>query len=121
MTDTGGSVNTAILAGPGKAKWLLMTGERISGAQAHEWGLVDFLTTADKLQDEAMAMARKIAAQPPMHVALAKQLVDGVYGETIRRGLREEMVALTALYKTEDYQEARAASREKRKPVYKGL
>jgi len=53
-------------------------------------------------------------------VAMAKQLVDGIYGDLIRRGLRNEMVSLTALYKSEDYQEARAARREGRKPTYKG-
>ena len=121
MTDSGGSVVTTALAGPGRAKYLLMTGDVISGREAHEWGLADFVTTADKVHEKALEIALKIAAQPPMHVAVAKQLVNSIYGEMVRYGLRQEMTALTMLYRTEDYQEARAAAREKRKPTYKGI
>ena len=120
MTDSGGSVITTALAGPSRAKYLLMTGDVLSGTEAKEWGLVDFVTTKENLQAKTFEIARKIAAQPAMHVAMAKQLVDGVYGDLVRSGLRNEMVALTALYKSEDYQEARAARRESRTPVYKG-
>jgi enoyl-CoA hydratase/carnithine racemase len=120
MTDSGGSVISTALAGPGRAKFLLMTGDVISGAQAHEWGLVDFVCPPEELQAKTMEIARKIADQPPMHVAMAKQLVDGIYGDLIRRGLRNEMVSLTALYASEDYKEARAAQREGRKPQFKG-
>jgi enoyl-CoA hydratase/carnithine racemase len=82
--------------------------------------LVDFVCPPEELQAKTMEIARKIADQPPMHVAMAKQLVDGIYGDLIRRGLRNEMVALTALYASEDYKEARAAQREGRKPEFKG-
>lgn len=120
MTDSGGSVISTALAGPGRAKYLLMTGDVLSGTQAHEWGMVDFVCPVEEVQAKTFEIARKIAAQPPMHVALAKQLVDDVYGEIIRRGLRNEMVSLTALYASEDYKEARTARNEKRKPVFKG-
>jgi len=120
MTDSGGSVITAELAGPSRAKYLLMTGETIGARQALDWGLVDFVTIPAELDALALSIARKIAAQPPINVALAKQLVDGLNGDAIRRGIRNEMVALTALYGTEDYREARAARRENRRPEYKG-
>jgi enoyl-CoA hydratase/carnithine racemase len=120
MTDSGGSVITTALAGPSRAKWLVMSGEVITAREALDWGLVDFVTTAEELDNKARQMALKLAAQPPMHLAMAKQLVDGVFGDLIRRGLRNEMVTLTALYKSEDYQEARAARREKREPKYNG-
>jgi enoyl-CoA hydratase/carnithine racemase len=121
ITDGGGSVITAALAGPSRAKYLLMTGERIDAAQALAWGLVDFVVPDDELDDKAMAVARKIAARPPIHVAVAKQLIDGLYGEGIRRGIREELLAISLLYKTEDRQEARAARAEKRSPSFRGL
>jgi enoyl-CoA hydratase len=38
----------------------------------------------------------------------------------MRNGIAQELLAQTALFKTEDYQEARAAIREKRAPSYKG-
>ena len=121
ITDGGGSVITASLAGPSRAKYMLMTGERIDARQALEWGLVDFMVPDGELDEKAMDVARKIAARPPIHVALAKQLVDGLHGDQIRRGIREELIAITALYKTEDRLEARAARAEKRKPNFNGM
>jgi len=120
MTDSGGSVITTALAGPARAKYLIMTGDTLNGVEAKEWGLADFVTSKENLLAKTMEIARKIADQPPMHVAMAKQLVDGIYGDLIRRGLRNEMVSLTALYASEDYKEARAAQREGRKPQFKG-
>lgn len=121
ITDGGGSVITAAVAGPSRAKYLLMTGERIDAAQALAWGMVDFVVDDADLDSRALEIASKIAARPPIHVAMAKQLIDGVHGDQIRRGIREELVAISALYKTEDRQEARAARNEKRNPVFKGL
>src|SRR3546814_203446 len=121
ITDGGGSVITAAVAGPSRAKYLLMTGERIDAAQALAWGMVDFVVDDADLDSRALEIASKIAARPPIHVAMAKQLIDGVHGDQIRRGIREELVAISALYKTEDRQEARAARNEKRDPVFKGL
>jgi enoyl-CoA hydratase/carnithine racemase len=120
LTDGGGSVVTTALAGPGRAKYLLMSGDPIDGRTAYEWGLADLVTCADEVDEVARGLARKLAAKPPVNLALAKQLVDGVYGEIVRSGLRNEMVALTAVYKTEDYQEARAARREGRPPRFRG-
>ena len=121
ITDGGGSVITAAVAGASRAKYLLMTGERIDAAQALAWGMVDFVVDDADLDARALEIASKIAARPPIHVAMAKQLIDGVHGDQIRRGIREELVAISALYKTEDRQEARAARAEKRDPVFKGL
>lgn len=120
ITDGGGSVLAAALAGPSRAKYMLMTGERIGAAQALQWGLVDFVVPDEELDAKAMEVARKIAARPPIHVAIAKQLCDGVHGDQIRRGIREELVAITALYKTDDRQEAKLARAEKRLPNYRG-
>ncbi|MET0579358.1 MAG: enoyl-CoA hydratase/isomerase family protein, partial [Ilumatobacteraceae bacterium] len=49
MTDTGGAPLATILAGPSRAKYMLMTGERIGAEQALAWGLVDEVVTPDEL------------------------------------------------------------------------
>ena len=74
-----------------------------------------------RLDARALEIARKIAARPPIHLAVAKQLIDGLHGDSIRRGIREELLAISLLYKTEDRQEARSARAEKREPQFKGL
>jgi enoyl-CoA hydratase/carnithine racemase len=121
ITDGGGSSITAVIAGPARAKYLLMTGDRIDAAQALQWGLVEFVVPDEQLDDFALGVARKIAGKPPIHLAVAKQLVDSVDGDGVRRGIKSELLAITALYKTEDRQEAKAARIEKRPPAYKGL
>src|SRR3546814_17339571 len=85
------------------------------------WVIGVFVVDDADRESRALEIASKIAARPPIHVAMAKQLIDGVHGDQIRRGIREELVAISALYKTEDRQEARAARNEKRDPVFKGL
>jgi enoyl-CoA hydratase len=120
MTDGGGSVLAATLAGPSRAKYLIMTGERIAARQALEWGLTDFVVPREDLDVFALSVAKKIAAQPPVHLAMAKQIVDSMFGEGIRRGIREELLAITAVYRTRDAEEARSARREKRQPVFTG-
>lgn len=121
ITDGGGSVITASLIGASRAKYMLMTGEAIDAARACKWGLVDFVVEDDALDTHALDIARRIAQRPPIHLAMAKQLVDGLLGDQIRRGIREELVAITALYKTDDRQESKAARAERRTPKFKGL
>src|SRR5215213_11959996 len=57
MSDTGGSGLATILAGPSRAKWLLMTGRRIGAEQALAWGLVDEVVAPEELDDTAAALA----------------------------------------------------------------
>jgi enoyl-CoA hydratase len=120
LPDTGGTQFLAQLIGPSKAKYLVMTGEEIDAEQALAWGLVDWVVAPDELDDRAFEIARKLAAGPPLAVSMAKQLVDQLQGEEVRRGVRLELLAQTTLFKSDDYQEARAALREKRTPTYAG-
>ena len=120
LPDTGGTQYVTALAGPGVAKYMVMTGARVPAQQAFAWGLTDFLVPRSELGSFALDMARDIAGKPPLNLAMAKQLVDNIHGAAIRNGIRDELVAQTALFKTDDYSEARAAHREKRDPVYKG-
>ena len=74
----------------------------------------------EQLDERALTIARSFAAKPPINLAMGKQMIDMISGPAIRTGTRAELMAQTALFKTEDYAEARAAHREKRKPVYRG-
>lgn len=120
LPDTGGTQFLTQLIGPSKAKYLVMTGESVDSQQALEWGLVDWVVDPQDLDDRALEIARKLAAGPPLAVAMAKQLVDQLQGEEIRRGVRLELLAQTTLFKSDDYQEARAALREKRPAKFQG-
>ncbi len=120
LPDTGGTQYLTNLIGPSKAKYYVMTGDEINGEQALAWGIVDWLVAPEELDEKALEIAKNLASRPPLAVSMAKQLVDQFHGETVRRGIRAELLAQTTLFKSEDYQEARAALREKRAPKYKG-
>jgi enoyl-CoA hydratase len=108
------------LIGPSRTKYMVMTGERIDAATALEWGAVDFVVSPEELAAKALEIAKKIAAKPPIALAMAKTMIDQGHAGAVRNGIAQELLAQTALFKTEDYAEARAALREKRVPVYKG-
>lgn len=120
LPDTGGTQMMTALIGPSRTKYMVMTGEKIDAATALDWGAVDFVVAPDELDSRALEIAKKIAAKPPIALAMAKTLIDQSHAGAVRNGIAQELLAQTALFKTEDYGEARAALREKRTPVYKG-
>jgi enoyl-CoA hydratase/carnithine racemase len=120
LPDTGGTQYMANLIGTSRAKYLVMTGERIDARTALDWGAVDFVVAPEDHDARAMQVARTIAAKPPLCLAMAKTMVDQSVAGTIRNGIGQELMAQSYLFRTEDYQEARAALREKRPPVYRG-
>ena len=120
LPDTGGTQYLANLIGPARAKYMIMTGEAIDAQTALDWGAVDFVVEPGELDDTALGLARKIAAKPPLALAMAKTLIDQGGAGAVRSGIAQELLAQTALFKTDDYAEARAAIREKRVPVYRG-
>jgi enoyl-CoA hydratase len=120
LPDTGGTQMMTALIGPSRTKYMVMTGERIDAATALEWGAVDFVVPPEELDAKALEIAKNIAAKPPIALAMAKTMIDQAHAGAVRNGIAQELLAQTALFKTEDYIEARAALREKRVPVYKG-
>jgi enoyl-CoA hydratase/carnithine racemase len=120
LPDTGGTQTLTALVGGARAKYLVMTGRRIDARTALAWGVVDFVVEPEALDAEALALAKDIAAKPPIALAMAKQLIDQQDGDRIRNGIRSELLAQTALFRTDDYTEARAAQRDGRTPKYKG-
>ncbi|WP_260582890.1 enoyl-CoA hydratase/isomerase family protein [Sphingopyxis sp. PET50] len=120
LPDTGGTQMMTALIGPSRTKYMVMSGQVIDAATALEWGAVDFVVPPEELDAKALEIARDIAARPPIHLAMAKEMINLMHGPTIRTGTRAELYAQSYLFQTEDYQEARAALREKRAPSYKG-
>lgn len=120
MTDTGGAPLTTVLAGPSRAKYLIMTGERIGGEHALRWGLVDEIVPVAEVDDRAMQLARRLATAPPLSVAMTKEVVDGVWAGAIRAGMRAELLAQSALFRSNDHAEAKEARRDGRPPAFSG-
>lgn len=108
------------IIGGSRAAELLFTGDVIDAETAVEWGLVSRAVPGETLMDEAVAMAEKIAKQPPQSLRLAKTLMR--HGATASYNTIMEMSAASQalMHMTDDHMEGVDAILEKRAPVFKG-
>jgi enoyl-CoA hydratase/carnithine racemase len=120
MTDTGGAPFAAALAGPSRAKYLVMTGELIDAGQALAWGLVDFVVEPGELEERSAGLARTLASKPPLAVRMAKNAIDGRFADLIRAGMRDEALSQCVLFESEDHRIAKQARRDRTTPDYVG-
>jgi enoyl-CoA hydratase len=115
----GGTQRLARAIGKAKAMDLCLTGRRMGAEEAERSGLVARVVPADKLLEEAMAMARAIAAMPRAAAAMAKDAVNRAQELSLSEGVRFERRSFHALFATHDQKEGMAAFVEKRKPQFK--
>jgi len=120
VPNGGSSIRLPQLVGPRKAKEILFTGELISGKEAERIGLVNQAVPAEELQQRVEDFVSKLVDKSPIGLEYMKMLVNKSTECTVDAGLAMERTAVNYLGRTEDRQEAMAAFREKRKPVYKG-
>ena len=106
--------------GMSRAAEMLFTGDVIDAKTASDWGLVSRVVPAADLMTEALALAEKIALQPPHALRLAKTLLK--QGQTASyETLMEMSAAAQAIsHLTDDHMEGVDAILEKRAPVFKG-
>ena len=116
----GGTQRAARVLGLGRALDLILTGERIDARQALSMGLVSRLAEPEELGERTLALARAIAARPPLACQFAKEAVHAGADLPLQAGLRRELDLYTHLLNTHDRREAAEAFREKRRPIYKG-
>lgn len=100
------------LAGMGVARELMLTGRIIDARQAHDFGIFNRVVPADRLMDEAMALAREIAENSPMAVRQVKKALN--FREAVNYGMRFDIEASEVCYCAPDRMEGIRAFAEKR-------
>ena len=119
IAGIGGTQRLTRFVGKSKAMDMNLTGRFMDAAEAERSGLVSRVVPADKLIDEAMGAARKIAAKSAVAVMVAKETVNRSYETTLREGLLYERRAFHALFATEDQKEGMSAFAEKREAQFR--
>jgi len=111
----GGTQRAPRFVGPGRANWLVMSGERIGAEQAERWGLVELVV--DDLDAGIEQIAGKLAAQSPNALREIKQLLRATRDE---RSDELESLAFARCLASDDGKEGVAAFLEKRVPRWAG-
>ena len=120
LPGAAGTQNLPRAVGVRRAKELILTGTPFTAEQAFEWGMVNKVVADDKLMEEVMAVARRIADNAPISVRQAKKAIDKATELDRGSGYAFEIEAYNRTVGTEDRQEGINAFNEKRKPKYKG-
>jgi enoyl-CoA hydratase len=115
----GGSQRLTRAVGKAKAMDLVLTGRMMDAAEAERSGLVARVVPAEKLLQEALAAAAKIASHSRSSVLMAKEAVGRALETTLEEGLRFERRLFQSLFATEDQKEGMAAFIGKRKADFK--
>ena len=116
----GGTQRLARAVGAARAKELILTGRRVTAAEAERIGLVNKVMPQAELLSAAKQIAHDILANGPVAVRYAKEAIDRGLQTDLHTGLgiEEKMFALT--FATADQKEGMRAFTEKRKPSWKG-
>ena len=119
MPGAGGTQRLPRFIGKAKAMDLILTGRMMDAAEAERCGLVARVVPPEKLLDEAMAAAAKIASYSQPIVMMAKETVNRAQETSLAEGARFERRLFLAMFGTEDQKEGMKAFIEKRKPDFR--
>jgi len=102
------------LIGKQRAQYMFYTGVRVKGDDALEWGLADRVVPAERLRQEAIALAAEIAESAPLAVRSVRATLRQGLAERIERATEHELREQQWLRATEDAQEGIRAVAERR-------
>jgi enoyl-CoA hydratase len=119
MPGMGGTQRLPRAVGKAKAMDWCLTGRTIDAAEAERSGLVSRVVAADKLEEEAVAVAAKIAAFSLPVVLKIKEAINRAYESSLAEGLTFERREFHATFALDDQKEGMRAFIAKRKPSFK--
>jgi len=120
IPGAGGTQTLARAIGERRSKELILSGRSFSATEAHAWGLVNEVYPRDRLLDEVLQCATRIAANAPIAVRQAKQAIHRGLQMSLADGLTFEIEAYNRTVPTDDRREGVLAFNEQRKPCFRG-
>jgi enoyl-CoA hydratase len=120
MAGYGGTQLLPRLLGPGRAKYIMITGEMLTAAEAYQFGLVEKVCKSEDLMEEVKALAKKIITNGPFAIKACKRAISRGMNLPLDDALRLELEEYSKVAHSKDAEEGIAAFLEKRKPTFKG-
>jgi enoyl-CoA hydratase len=120
VAGDGGAPIWTLALGPARAKRYLLTGDPVTAADAERMGLVNQVVPAERLQEEALAFAQRLAEGAPIALRHTKIAVNKLVKDALNTAFDYSTAAEMLTLASEDHKEAVRAIREKRNPDFKG-
>jgi enoyl-CoA hydratase/carnithine racemase len=118
--DMGACAMLPRIIGQGRAAELLYTGRSMSAEEGLNWGFFNALHPADSLEEEALALAAKIAAGPNFAHMMTKTQLNQEWSMGLDQAIEAEAQAQAICMQTEDFRRAYRAFAAKEKPAFQG-
>ena len=118
--DMGACAMLPRLIGQGRAAELLYTGRVMTAEEGLRWGFWNALHSAETLEDQAMAMARRLAAGPVFAHAMTKNQLVQEWNMGLEQAIEAEAQAQAICMQTGDFERAYRAFVGREKPVFEG-
>ena len=120
IPDSGGTFFLPRIVGLPRATAMMMLGDKIKAGQALEFGMIYKVCEDDKLQEEALSIAKQLATQPTRGFGLTKRGLNKSLFNDLESQLDFEEDLQRQAGNTYDYNEGVKAFIDKRKPEFKG-
>ncbi len=120
MPGAMGTQNLPRAVGVRRAKEIILSGTPFDAEQAYAWGLANRVCDDHALRDEALAIARRIAANGPIAVRQAKKAIDASTQMDLHNGYGFEIEAYNRMVPTADRVEGVRAFNQRRRPRFEG-
>jgi enoyl-CoA hydratase/carnithine racemase len=118
--DMGACALLPRIIGQGRAAELLLTGRSMSAEEGERFGFFNRLSARERLLDEALDLAAKLAAGPTFAHMMTKTMLNQEWTMGIEAAIEAEAQAQAICMRTEDFRRAYHAFVEKRRPEFEG-
>jgi enoyl-CoA hydratase/carnithine racemase len=118
--DMGACAILPRIIGQGRAAELLYTGRSMTAQEGEQWGFFNKMVAPDALEQEALALAQRIASGPTFANSITKTQLNAEWSMSLDQAIEAEAQAQAVCMQTKDFERAYRAFVAKQKPKFEG-